>query len=317
MKPNKQLRIILLRGAPSSGKSTWARSEVSKDPLNWMRINNDQLREMFNNSVYSPDYEKIVRNTRNYLIREGLRSGKNLIIDNVNASKRGWDDVVEIAKSLNIDVQVIEKHFYLPLPELLERNAKREGVARVPDDIVIKFFKELGADQFKYYKPKVEVFSKTDKCAERNVSPMKQDETLPRAVVFDNDGTISLIHSNRSPYDARTADLDIPHAHAIECMKLYNKAGYKIIFVSGREEKDRAPTERFYQKHFPEVKYELHMRPTGDFRKDVVIKEEIFNNHIKDKYFVAGWFDDRLQVVEWLYNNGFPVFRVGNPTSAF
>ena len=67
-------------------------------------------------------------------------------------------------------------------------------------------------------------------------------------------------------------------------MRVYFNAGYKIIFVSGREEKDRAPTERFYKKYFPEITYELYMRPTGDKRKDVVIKEEIYNTYLKDKY---------------------------------
>ena len=100
-------------------------------------------------------------------------------------------------------------------------------------------------------------------------------------------------------------------------MKLYHNAGYKILFVSGRPEKDRAPTERFYQKYFPEVKYELFMRPDNDNRRDVIIKEEIFNNHIKGKYFVSVWVDDRLQIVDWLYSSGFPVLRAGDPRANF
>ena len=100
-------------------------------------------------------------------------------------------------------------------------------------------------------------------------------------------------------------------------MRLYHKAGYKILFVSGREEKDRAPTERFYQKHFPEVEYELYMRPTGSMEKDVIIKGRIYNENIKGRYFVAGWFDDRLQIVQWLFKEGFPVFRVNDPEASF
>ena len=78
-----------------------------------------------------------------------------------------------------------------------------------------------------------------------------QDQSLEKVAIFDNDGTISLI-GDRSPYDASKCDLtDIPHDHVIRAMKLYFNAGYKIIFVSGREEKDREPTKRFYNNYFP------------------------------------------------------------------
>lgn len=310
------LKIILTKGAPASGKSFWAKQVVASDPENYLRINNDDLRASFNGTNFSASHEKIITATRLFLIREGLKQNKNIIVDNVNANASHWKDCCKIAKEFG-DVEVSEKIFYEELFILIERDSKREGKAQVGEDVIKKFWKALGGKQFASYSPRTEFFPKRDKNAETIVMPMVQDENLPRAVIFDNDGTISLIHSKRSPYDASTCDLDHPHLHVIECMRLYYNAGYKILFVSGREEKDRAPTERFYQKYFPEVKYELYMRPTGDKRKDVVIKEEIFNNHIKNKYFVAGWFDDRLQIVKWLFKNNFPVFRVNDPEASF
>jgi len=310
------IKIEMCVGLPASGKSTYAKAVVAKDPNNWVRVNNDDLRAMMNGSVWSQDYEKMITDARNYLIRDALKRGKNVIIDNLNINRRHFDDVCKIAKSVNINVQVYEKSFYVELEELLARDAKREGKAQVGEAVINKWWKESGKTQFKFYKPRTEIYTAT-KGMNKSVEPMVQDDSLPRAVIFDNDGTISLIHSGRSPYDASTCDLDAPHPHVIECMKLYYNAGYKILFVSGREEKDRAPTERFYQEHFPEVKYELFMRPTGDMRKDVIIKEEIFGAHIKDKYFVAGWFDDRLQVSKWVYENGLPLFRVNDPEANF
>jgi predicted kinase len=312
-----QLKLIITRGCPGSGKSTWAKSEIAKDPLSWLRLNNDDLRASFNGSVFSGEYEKLIRETRQFLIRNALKRDLNVIVDNVNASTRNWEEACKLAKESNKNVQVFEKLFYVELEEALERNAQRQGSARVPDEVIKKFWKELGGKQFRFSNAKVEVFTQQNHLTDRIVAPMEQEENLPRAVVFDNDGTISLIHADRSPYDASTCDQDMPHPHVIECMRLYFRAGYQILFVSGREEKDREPTERFYQKHFPEVTYQLYMRPTGDQRKDVIIKEEIFNNHIKDKYYIAGWFDDRLQIVQWLYGNGFPVFRVGDPEANF
>jgi predicted kinase len=311
------LKCILCVGAPACGKSTWAKAEIARAPNDWVRVNNDDIRAMLNGSVYSADYEKLITDTRLFLIREAFKRNKSVIIDNVNANKRHWEDACRLAKEANKDIQVFEKFFCEDLEVLLERDAKREGKAQVGPEVVKKWFKELGGKQFKFSKPKVEIFTQRNKAVDRIIQPMQQNESLPRAVIFDNDGTISLIHSGRSPYDASTCDLDAPHPHVIECMKLYFNAGYKILFVSGREEKDRAPTERFYQQHFPEVKYELFMRPTGDMRKDVIIKEEIFTNHIKPNYYIAGWFDDRLQVSKWVYESGLPLFRVNDPEANF
>lgn len=309
------LKIIMCVGIPGSGKSTWAKSEVAKDPDNWVRINNDDLRAMMNGSVYSAGYEKLVTEIRNSLIKEAIKKDKNIIIDNLNLNKKHFDDVIKLAKSFNKNIEVSEKTFYIDLDEAITRDSQREGKARVGESVIKRWWKDSGKDLFKSYKPRVQVFTKHHSI--ENIEPITQKDSLPRAVVFDNDGTISLIHPNRSPYDASTCDQDLPHSHVIECMRLYFKAGYKIIFVSGREDKDREPTERFYKQHFPEITYELFMRKTGDKRKDVIIKEEIYINHIADKYYIAGWFDDRLQVCKWVYENGLPLFRVNNPEASF
>lgn len=309
------IKVFLTCGIPGSGKSTWAKQEVSKDPDNYLRISNDDIRAMANGSSYSPEYEKMIGNIRNFLIKEGIKNNKNIIVDNLNLNSRHWDSICKMAKESNKDIQVMEKHFYVELDEAISRDSKREGKAKVGEEVIKKWWKESGKASFKYYKPRVEIFRKNYNISD-NWVPMEQDRSKTKAVIFDNDGTISLLNG-RNPYDASTCDEDMPHTHVIECMKLYYNAGYKILFVSGREEKDREPTERFYQKHFPEVKYELYMRPTGDMRKDVLIKEEIFNNYIKDKYFIAGWFDDRLQVSKWVYNSGLPLFRVNNPEATF
>lgn len=308
------LKCILTVGIPCSTKSTWAKAEVAKDPDNWCRVNNDDIRAMMNDSIWSKNYEKLVTNTRLFLIKEALKNDKNVILDNLNLNKVHFNDVVKIAASLNKDIEVSEKLFYIDLNTAIERDSLRVGKAKVGENVIRKWWKESGKEKFKDRVPQVKILNKT---ISMPFKFMIQDESKPRAVIFDNDGTISLIHANRSPYDASSCDLDHPHHHVIECMKLYYNAGYKILFVSGREDKDRLPTEMFYKKHFPEVKYELFMRQTGDQRKDVVIKEEIFNSYIKDKYYVAGWFDDRLQIVKWLYKEGFPVFRVNDPEATF
>jgi predicted kinase len=311
------LKIILTKGAPASLKSTWAKSEIAKEPLNWLRINNDEIRAMSNGSVWSADYEKLIRETRNFLIKEGVKRGLNIILDNVNSSKRNWEDVCKIAKESGKDIQVLEKFFYADLDVLLERNAKREGVARVPDEAIKKFFKDLGGKQFATYRPKVEIFVKRTTAADRIVEPMQQDETKERAIICDLDGTLATI-GNRTPYDASNCDLvDIPKEMTVETVRLYYSAGYKIIFCSGRMEKDRAPTMRFIEKCLPEIEYQLLMRKDNDQRKDAIAKEEIFNESIKEKYWVRLVLDDRISVCRLWHNMGLNLFRVGDPDADF
>jgi predicted kinase len=92
------LKAIVCVGAPASLKSTWSKAEVAKDPTNWVRINNDDIRAMCNSSVFSTDYEKLITDTRNFLIRESFKRNKNIIIDNVNINKRHWETVCKLAK---------------------------------------------------------------------------------------------------------------------------------------------------------------------------------------------------------------------------
>ena len=42
----------------------------------------------------------------------------------------------------------------------------------------------------------------------------------------------------------------------------------------------------------------LHMRRAGDARKDSVVKRELFDAHVRDRYNVRRVYDDRNQVVD-------------------
>lgn len=303
------LKIIVPVGIPGSGKSTWAKAEVAKEPSNWVRINNDDLRAMMNGSVWSPDYEKMITEARNYLIRDALKRGKNIIIDNLNINRRHFNDTCKIAKSVNTDVQVYEKAFYVELDEAIERDSKREGKAKVGADIIKKWWKESGGKQFKFYSPRVEVLTQRSVNATSDIDMPIFDDKLPTAILCDLDGTLALMNG-RSPYDASTCENDLPNVPVIESIKLYAKAGYKIIFCSGREDKYGLQTKRFIEKYCENVEYKLYMRKSDDFRKDSIVKEEIYTDNIKDKYNVLLVLDDRNQVVDFWRSKGLTCFQV-------
>lgn len=309
------LKICLTKGCPASGKSTWAKKEISKDPLNYVRINNDDIREMVNGSVFSPDYEKIITETRNWMIKEALKRDKNIIIDNVNANKRHFETVCKIAESMGKDIQVYEKMFYVELDELLTRDATRTGSAQVGAEVVKKFWKDLGGKQFKFYHIKNEIFTKRTSASERFVDPMEQDESLLKCAVFDLDGTMADIR-HRNPYDASNCDKDSPNQHVVDLCKLLHANDYKIFFFSGREDEHRVMTEVWLNIHFG-YSYELFMRETGNKEDDRLLKERLFSAHVKNKFNCKLWVDDRLRVCKFIHEAGLPLFRVGDPEANF
>jgi hypothetical protein len=57
----------------------------------------------------------------------------------------------------------------------------------------------------------------------------------------------------------------------------------------------------------------LHLpRKSGDNRKDSVVKEEIFNEHIKPNFIVEFVLDDRNQVVEMWRKLGLTCLQVAD-----
>lgn len=78
---------------------------------------------------------------------------------------------------------------------------------------------------------------------------------------------------------------------------LYNEID--IIFFSGREgtKECRENTEKWLNDNVG-ISYKLYMRPEKDYRSDEIIKEEMYNKHIKDKYYCIAIFDDRDRCIK-------------------
>ena len=74
-------KIIILKGLPASGKSTWAKEQVEKSQGGCKRVNKDDLRTMIDDGKFSKGNEKFVVQIRNNLIVEALKAGKHVIVD--------------------------------------------------------------------------------------------------------------------------------------------------------------------------------------------------------------------------------------------
>lgn len=122
------------------------------------------------------------------------------------------------------------------------------------------------------------------------------DTTLPRAWVFDMDGTLALMH-DRTPFEYEKALKDHRNHPVARIAGALRTAGDKIVVMTGRDAMWRS--DAIYWLSLHDVKHdELIMRPEGDRRRDSIVKLELFWEHVAPRYNVQGTFEDRTRVVE-------------------
>ena len=128
-------KIILTRGIPASGKSTWAKQEVLKDPEHSIRINRDDLRNM-SGKYWVPTREHYITACKSIILISAMNfQFDTIIIDEMNLNPKesgelkGEIAMVNDAFKGGLDKYVVEiKDFTnVPLDVCLERDSKREN----------------------------------------------------------------------------------------------------------------------------------------------------------------------------------------------
>ena len=286
-------KILILRGLPASGKSTYARSLLTQNPHIWKRLNKDELRAMLDNSVHSSSNEKFVVRVRDFMLVEALKEGKNVIIDDTNLSEKTVERIKQVVQKYmkdsgeTVDIEI--KDMETSLEECLERDKKREK--KVGENVIMKMYKQHILKD------------------ERGPHYQEQDDTLPAAILCDLDGTLAIIH-DRSPFDAKRCETDLLNIPIAEILKTYYQKGVKIILISGRDDNARIQTMNWLS--YNKIPYNaLYMRTSSDMRKDAIVKKELYLKHIKEQFYVQFVLDDRNQVVDlWRLELGLPCLQV-------
>lgn len=138
------------------------------------------------------------------------------------------------------------------------------------------------------------------------------DSRLPKAVLCDIDGTLARkLEGNgaRHPFDFARCEEDTLDPTVFNHLDLLYSAGYKVILMSGRPADWREHTERWLARYA--VPYdELHMRPSGDFGRDDLVKYALFNEHVRHRFKVELSLDDRDRVVRMWRELGIPCWQV-------
>jgi len=145
-------KIIFLKGLPGSGKSTWAKQFCLDNP-EYVRINKDDLRELLGNPTFSREFESEVLFIQRKMGESILATGKSLIVDDTNFSKKHQDYWLGVSNRLQLEFTV--KTFDTPLEECISRDLAREkSVGKdVIFDMYEKYIKpnELKNTQSNYY----------------------------------------------------------------------------------------------------------------------------------------------------------------------
>jgi predicted kinase len=282
-------KVVMMRGLPGSGKSTYAKKLVAEAPNTYKRINRDDLRAMFDNTHFSKGNEKFVKQVRDVLIVKCLEEGKHVIVDDTNLSATNETRVRQLVQEFNkahndtVQVEVVEVN--TPLEECIARDAKR------PVPVGAKRIREMHRQFY----------------AAQNT--FVQDATLPKAIICDLDGTLALMNG-RNPFDAAQCENDLLNEPVANVLKTFQGLGHKILLLSGRKDEHKPQTINWLEKHG--IVYDmLEMRQTSDGRKDSIVKRELFDAHILGKYYVEFVLDDRNQVVDlWRNDLGLTCFQV-------
>lgn len=282
-------KLLILKGLPASGKSTFAKRMV--DEHGWVRTNKDTIRkQMFGTEWRRKDEKKVVKE-RNRQIIEALQQGKNVVVDDTNLNPVHVKELAAIAREHNVILEIDDGFLGVPLEVCIERDKNRED--SVGEQVI--------RDMFHRY-------------VKRSFTALKYDPDLPMVVICDIDGTLAHMNDKRKPFDWHKVgvdDIDAGVAHLLDAIRCIDYA--KVFLFSGRDEVCRPETEEWLERH--DIEYDLlAMRPEDNNEDDREIKSRMLEKYVIGQYNVLFVVDDRPKVCRmWRDVYGLRVMQVGDP----
>ena len=131
-------KIIICRGIPASGKSTWAKQWVLEDPEHRIRINQDDIRNMLGKYLV-PSRENLVSYINNAIITKAVSLNYDIVIDNVNLNPKNILYIEDIILLCNMKYIIEYKDFFdVPLSICIERDKKRTNP--IGEEVIRSFY---------------------------------------------------------------------------------------------------------------------------------------------------------------------------------
>jgi len=288
--------LTITRGLPGSGKTTWAKAQRGH-----VRVNRDDLRRMLHGGPLLTGWAEIqVTLAQRAQVEALLRGGVNVICDDTNLRPRAVKELAELGSACGARV-VVRDFTDVPLDECVTRDAARPEDERVGENTIRDMYRRyLAGRSLPLPVP----------ATPPPPAPYTPPDGVPEAFLVDVDGTLA-VRDGRGPYDESRVSEDLPNPPVIAMVRALHTAGYRLVLCSGRRESCRADTTAWLAEHVAVPYDALLLRPDGDGRKDTIVKTELFDRHVRDRYRVVAVLDDRDQVVRAWRAMGLTVLQVG------
>jgi predicted kinase len=270
----KMGKVIMLKGLPGSGKTTWAKEQMQD---NVHRVNKDDLRAMLDDGKHSNNNEKTVLKIRDEIVEHYLSHGHTIIVDDTNLAEKHTQRLRKLADKHDAVFEIVS-FTDVPLQTCLERNVERANP--VPEKVI--------RDMYNRYIRK----------APKYVYPMPLSNK-PQCIIVDIDGTLAHMEG-RSPFEWHKVGEDYPD---IPLRELLDELGWSVILLSGRSDECRKQTVSWLEDNdfcFDE----LHMRESGNNEPDTNLKWRMFREKVLPYWNPILVIDDRDCMVDMWRKNG-------------
>lgn len=293
------MKAIVTVGISASGKTTWV-NDLLKAEKGWRDINRDWIRfnmvcpfSNWSNYKFNKKNENEVTRLQGLMIMESWAAGENIVISDTNLNAKTRQSIIKDLQDLGYTVEI--KSFPITRETALKRdNLRANGVGA---DVIYRQWQNWNTfNGRRTYKP---------------------DESLPKAIIVDVDGTIAQMNG-RGPFEWKRVGEDVSRDFVIQMVtNYYYTSSYEVVILSGRSDECRSETNDWLiSNNVPFT--ELHMRKSGDFRKDSVIKEEIFWTQLAERYNIVAAIDDRPMMIRTWHELKIPnVIAVADPYLEF
>ena len=138
-------KVTILQGLPASGKSTWARKQVLKNPTKVVIVNRDSIREGLG-KYWVPERESLVTLIEHDMIKNALIKEYDIIIDATNFNSKYLKDIINIIEdaehAYRLIVNIEIKRFDISLNKAIFRDWLRglKGGRKVGSKVIKSFY---------------------------------------------------------------------------------------------------------------------------------------------------------------------------------
>lgn len=301
----KQIKkIILTRGIPGSGKSTWAKAWAAQDPEHRIRLNWDDMRNMMGPYwVPSRDHINVVMLWAGVNAAAYCNRPYDIVIDNMNLNPIAEKEVSEWVETfnasshsedLNVKYELEFKDFFLPLEECIYRDSLR------PKPVGEKAIRDI----WRRYKHFIQT---TD--VENVVNNLRPSTGKVPCIVVDMDSTMCFNTSKRPWYGEGAAEgmiKDVPNPGVVTVVKELQRK-FPIVVVTGRDTTQATVTKQWLANQGI-APTDFYFRTAGDYRKGVEVKKELINQ-VLNKYDIVTVFEDCEPIVKMFREMGLTVLQ--------